>query len=290
MGVDVVALGQLALDALAQQALHQRGPALAELVAALGGEGLEPLDGGPRPARRQQALKQPVGDGVLGRQRGDVGGRPLEHRHVGGGVGHRRDQRDRGGAAADHHHALARVVEVFGPRLRVHDGALEPVHAGEVGLVAVVVAVVAAAREHEAAGELDGLAGVGALGGDVPAGLLGGPVGPHDAVVEPDVLVDAGLGGGVLDVLQDRLAVGDRLLAVPRTERVAEREHVGVGADAGVAEQVPRAADGVAGLEDGVAGPRALGLHVVAGADAGQAGADDEDVEVLHVLFGPLRR
>ena len=83
------------------------------------------------------------------------------------------------------------------------------------------------------------------------------------------------------------VAVGDRLLAVPRPERVAEGEHVGVGPDARVAEQVPRAADGVAGLEDGVGRPRALGLEVVAGADAGQAGADDEDVEVLH---GRLRQ
>ncbi len=33
----------------------------------------------------------------------------------------------------------------------------------------------------------------------------------HDAVVEPDVLVDAGLARGVADVLQDRGAVGDGL-------------------------------------------------------------------------------
>ena len=52
----------------------------------------------------------------------------------------------------------------------------------------------------------------------------------------------------------------------------------------GIAEQVPGPADGVACLEDGVRGPGALGLEVVAGPDARQAGADDEDVEVgrLH--------
>src|SRR3712207_8118947 len=40
--------------------------------------------------------------------------------------------------------------------------------------------------------------------------------------------------------------VGDALRAGPRLERVAERVHVGVRADPGVPEQVPRAADDVA--------------------------------------------
>src|SRR5690606_8266478 len=69
-----------------------------------------------------------------------------------------------------------------------------------------------------------------------------------------------------------------------------QRVHVGVGPDARVAEEVPRAADGVAGLEDGVAGPRALVLHVPAGADAREAGADDEAVEVLGAGAGARAR
>src|SRR5690606_954098 len=125
------------------------------------------------------------------------------------------------------------------------------------------------------------LAGVGALGGDGPAGVGGGPLGAGDAVVEADVAVDARLGGGVDDVPADRLAVGDGLGAGPGAERVAQGVHVGVGPDAGVAEQVPRAADGAPGLEDGVGGPRAAVLQVVGGADAGEPGPDDQDVEVL---------
>ena len=39
--------------------------------------------------------------------------------------GHRRDQRHRGGAAADDDHPLAGIVEVLGPVLRVHDPAVE---------------------------------------------------------------------------------------------------------------------------------------------------------------------
>src|SRR5206468_3970460 len=63
--------------------------------------------------------------------------------------------------------------------------------------------------------------------------------------------------------------------------RVAEGEHVGIRADPGVTEQVPRTADGVARLEDRVRGPRAIGLHVVTGADARKPGSDDQNVEVL---------
>ncbi len=73
-------------------------------------------------------------------------------------------ERHRGGAAADHDDPLAGVVEVLGPGLGVDERALEASMPGEVGQVAVVVAVVAAAREEEAARELDRLAGVGALG------------------------------------------------------------------------------------------------------------------------------
>jgi hypothetical protein len=104
-----------------------------------------------------------------------------------GGLDQRRDERHRGGAAADDDDALAGNVEVVGPALGVHDRAGEAVHARKIRQVAVVVAVVAAAREEEAAGQLDGLAGAGALGGDAPAGVESRPVGPHDAVLEPDV-------------------------------------------------------------------------------------------------------
>ena len=103
-------------------------------------------------------------------------------------------------------------------------------------------------------------------------------------VAEPDVPVDAELGDGLAEVLHDRWAVGDRLVVHPRLEREAQRVHVAVGADARVSEQVPGAADVVAALEDH---ERAVGAHrlqVVRGPDARDAGAHDDDVEVLcHV-------
>ena len=98
------------------------------------------------------------------------------------------------------------------------DGAAESVHPGEFGLVPMVVAVVAAAGKHETASELDCLPGVGPFGGDIPARIIGGPVGRDDPMAEPDVLFDAGFGRRVPYVLQDRLPVGNRLLPVPGPE------------------------------------------------------------------------
>jgi hypothetical protein len=281
VGVDVVPAGELGPSPRHEQPPDRTRVAAAHLVGGLGAQRQHPPGGPTAPAARQGA-PQEVGEGVLGRHGRHVGRRALEHGDVGGLGGQRRHQGDGGGAAPDHHHPLAGVVEVGGPRLWVHDPPAEAVHAREVGLVAAVVAVVAAAGEDEPRGDLDHLARVGALRGDVPASVVAAPVGRGDPVVEPDVLVDAALGGGVLDVAQDRLAVGDGLVAVPGAEGVAQRVHVGVGADAGVPEQVPGAPDGTACLEDGVGGPGALGLDVVAGADARQPRADDEDVEVLR--------
>src|SRR3712207_9028618 len=59
------------------------------------------------------------------------------------------------------------------------------------------------------------------------------------------------------------------------------RSQVGVRPDAGVAEQVPGAAGGRAGLEDGEALRRQLGREVAAGPDARDPSPDDEAVAVL---------
>ena len=100
-------------------------------------------------------------------------------------------------------------------------------------------------------------------------------------MVEPNVAIDAVLAGGFANVVEDGGAVGDGLGFFPRAERVAEGEHVGVGANAGIAEEIPGAADGVSGLEDGVGLAGASGLQAVGGSDSGEAGAYDNDVKVL---------
>ena len=198
-----------------------------------------------------------------------------------GVIGHRGDHRHRGCAAADHDDALARVVDVVAPELGVNDVALEAVDPGEVREVALVVAVVAAAHEQEAGGERDGLAGVGALCGDRPAGVVGRPLRADDAVVEADPAIDPVGTRRLADVVQDRLSVADCPGTAPRAEVVAEREHVGVRPHAREPEQVPGAATRVPRLEDRVALAGQVGLQVVARADAGQAGADDQHVDVL---------
>ncbi len=100
-------------------------------------------------------------------------------------------------------------------------------------------------------------------------------------MVEADFFVDAVIGSGLADVVQNPRPVGDRLRLGPWLERIAQREHVAVGADAGIAEQIPGAADAVAALEDGVTLAGTGVLQVIARANAGQPGADDQHVEMF---------
>ena len=100
-------------------------------------------------------------------------------------------------------------------------------------------------------------------------------------MIEADFVVDAVLGGGLADVVQDSRPVGDRLRLDPWLERIAHRKHVAVGADARITEQVPGAADAVAALENDKTLGRTIALQVIAGADAGQPGADDQHIDML---------
>ena len=75
------------------------------------------------------------------------------------------------------------------------------------------------------------------------------PARPHHPVPVADQLVDAVLLGDGAQVVEDHRPVGQRAVARPRPPAEAEGEHVGVGADARVAEQVPGAAAGLARLE-----------------------------------------
>lgn len=191
-------------------------------------------------------------------------------------------------AAADDDDPLARDVEVVRPLLRVDQRAGVALDAREDRRVALVVAVVAARAEQPRAGEPAGLAA--GLDLDGPVAVLARPRRAADRVAVADQPVDAALAGGLAQVLQDVRSVGDGLAAVPGAEAVGEGREVGVGPDAGVAEQAPRAAELVARLQQREAALRVLLAQVVRDADAGQAGADDEDVEVLEGLraHGPV--
>src|SRR6185437_2651668 len=136
-------------------------------------------------------------------------------------------------------------------------------------------------------GEAHGLARAlarGSFGFHGPAGVRRRPRRALDLVTKANLLVDAIIGGRLAHVVQDAWPVRDRLRISPRLERIAEREHVAVGADAGIAEQIPGAADAVAPLEDNEALRRTFVLEMIARADAREAGADDQYIEMFHWL------
>ena len=74
----------------------------------------------------------------------------------------------------------------------------------------------------------------------------------------------------------------------PRLEAVAEGVQVAVGADAGIAVGAPGAAEGLLGFERDEARARALRGEVIGRADAGDAGAGDQDVEMLGGTDGEV--
>src|SRR5579859_3251709 len=103
-------------------------------------------------------------------------------------------------------------------------------------------------------------------------------------MAETNLLVDAVLGCGLAYIVENAWPVRNRFRIGPRLERIAEREHVAVGANAGIAKQIPGAADAIAPFENEVALARAFLLQVIARADAGQTGADDHDVKMFRLL------
>ena len=203
-------------------------------------------------------------------QHGDVVAVGGDGRHDGGG----------GGTGPDAQHLLALVVHLVAPLHRVDQQALVGVHVRPLGRVALVELVVALAHPQEVAGELEPLA-AGRVGGrdrPLPVGLA--PVRGVDVVRVADVLVEVVLVDHLAHVLQDLVGGGDGC-AGPRLEAVPERVQVGVAADARVLVEEPGATEALHPLEDDERLLRALLLQVVGGADAGDAGADDDDVEVL---------
>ncbi len=281
MGVDVVVRPQLL-------AHHGDDPLLGGLgVFARGVEEIH-LEQHIAPANDvigqlgRQPFAQVVGEGVLGRARDHIGGRALQHGHMGGGPGHFRHQGHRRGPRADHHHPLAGIVQILRPMLRMDDAALEVGLAGKLRPIALGVVVIARAHEQEIAGDL------GRLGAGPPV-VIHRPVrfgrtpgGAPDLVAVADVPIDAEGLGRVLQIVEDRGAIGDGLGFLPGAKGKAQGVHVGVGADARIAEQVPGAPHGLAAFENRVGPPGAEGLQVIARADAGNPGADHQHVEMLH--------
>ena len=146
--------------------------------------------------------------------------------------------------------------------------------------IAFSVAIVALAHEEKAGGEAERLAGVGARGVDGPQVVGAGPARAVDTVVVADTAAEVVLVDDLAHVLQDLGRGGDGC-AGPGLEAVAEGVEITIGADAREAVGDPGASEARLRLEDDEAGARTLLCQVVGAADAGDAGADDQHVEVL---------
>jgi hypothetical protein len=165
--------------------------------------------------------------------------------------------------------------------LRVHHLAGKALPPREFRCVALVVTVVAAGAEEPSAAHGDLFAGVEAFNLDQPARILGGPGRFDHLVAEADRLPYAVLGDRLLEVSHDCVSAGNCLLVLPCLELVAERVQVGVGANPRVPKQIPRSTDLVAGLQDHERLARLPCLQVVGGANARDAGANDQHVDVF---------
>jgi hypothetical protein len=171
----------------------------------------------------------------------------------------------------------------------VHDAPREALPALEVRCVALVVAVVAATHEKEVAAQAHRLLGVAALHLHRPARLRRGELRAHHTMVEADLPVDPVVLCCLADIVEDRRAVRDRLRLPPRPEGVAQGVHVRVRADPRIPEQIPCPADAVPRLKDRVGLIRAVGPQVVTGADARQAGPNDQHIDMFQGHLRPSR-
>ncbi len=279
VGVDRVSVGELVLGQRADQPANEARVAHAQVVDEALARDVHPARD-PVGEHLGQDPPQAVGDRILGRERHHVARRALEHRHVPGVLGHRWDQGDGRRTAADNDHSPAPVVEVLGPLLRVNDRAGEALATLEVRRVARVIVVVAGGGEQQPAGQLDALAGGGVLHLHGPHRALGGPRRTEHLVAEADVAGEVVLLDGLVQVVEDLIGIGDRVVAGPGLELVCERVQVGVGTDARIAEQVPGASEGVAALEDRERLAREARLEVVGRPNPGDPRAHDQHVEM----------
>ena len=223
-------------------------------------------------------LVQPVGQLVGVRHAPVIGRRALQHGHLGGLVGHRRNDRRRRSARTDHHHPLAGIVSLGIPQLGMDQQAAELLGSRPVRHVGRLVVIIALAHPQEVAGEI-GAGPVAASRPHRPELVRARPQGLADAVAIVNVRGDAVFLDHLAHVFTDRPAAGDRR-ANPRLEPVAIGIKIGVGPDPGVLVGCPGPAEGVLHFEDREGLARALLREVDRGADPGHPGPDDQHIEM----------
>src|SRR6185369_14708692 len=221
----VVFLAEIFANSLRYHPLEKLRSLPRETVKERASENILPARKDIRGAIRQTST-QPVCDLVFGGTRDNITRGALKHRHVRRALSHRRDERDRSSAAADNDNALARVVEIFRPLLRVYDRSAEARDAGPVRCVTARVVVVAGAEIDEVTSDLDRCVVCSGFNVDSPARISRRPRSTTHTMVVADCFIYIVLGCRLANVAQDCGTVGDRFGVTPWAEAIAERVHV----------------------------------------------------------------
>src|ERR1700760_3095577 len=104
-----------------------------------------------------------------------------------------------------------------------------------------------------------------------------------------DVTAEIVLRDHLAYVGQDLFGCGDRR-PDPWLEAVGEGVQVAVGADAGIAVRTPGAAKALLAFQDDEALAREIPAELIGAADAGDTGADDQDIDMRDALRSRIVR
>src|SRR5580704_10529676 len=261
MPLDVVIGMELSLDPLDDQTLHLLWFSARKVKHGDAVQHVLPF----RELRGKFFWQMPIHpDGlcVLAWTGNDIAGRALQHRHVGGILGKRRNQRHRRSAAANDNDSLARIIEGLGPLLWMHELPLKPFHTRKLRAEPLFVTIVTAAHIKKAADQSHDPSLFG-LRLDRPARVCGRPGSSNHPMSQSDVAVDAIVCRGLADIIPDGRSTCDCLVRLPWSKRKSEGVHIRIGAHAWIAKKIPRSADCVARLENRIGLSGKGGLKMV---------------------------
>lgn len=88
------------------------------------------------------------------------------------------------------------------------------------------------------------------------------------------------------DVFQDGGSIGNGFGFFPWPKWITEREHIGIGANSGITKEVPGAANLRSSFENDVPFAGTTGLEAVGRSNAGQARANNYDIEMFDGIQG----
>ena len=287
----VAACGKLLADVLKQHVADHARPAARQFEqSALQPYVLPARDVIGKPCGEKPS--QRVGEPVARRAYEHIGWRALQHGDMRGLIGQVWHQRHRRRAAADDDDPFAGVVQLFRPELRMDDVTGKRVLICKTGSIGCVVIVIAAAHEQEIALD-DRMRTIVLQHRDAPACARTRPAGGKHFMAEPDMRLQIVLGDGVVQIAEDRRTVGDRFWIEPGFEAVAERVHVAVRPNPGIAEQIPGSARLLPLFEERECLVRAYFAQMYRHADTRNSGPDNQHIDIIRrrdMSHNPLHR